>query len=305
MTRIIRAMLLIVFVVLIRADADHVSSGGSAVSVFPASGAIGTPVHITGAGWPPDVQVSVWAGFTEDPSARKDEVEYAGVIGTATSNDDGEWRLEVNVGGALALPAVPGFVHFRADPAGLPPWLEEVNVARFALVVNGQRPERSGEVRITVTQAPGFDERLGFLAMRQVGTTTSFQNRVGIRTMPAYSVLSYLTDGDYEITVETVSGLQPIGPGLVNVIGVICNRPNCDGVERLFRVGRVSIRNGSVANVSFVFGDVETLPNGGSGPEPTGRPWGWLLAIAGLAVTGALLTGLGASRLLSSRPAVL
>ena len=83
-----------------------------------------------------------------------------------------------------------------------------------------------------------------------------------------------------------------------------CDERICEGHERLYRVQVVSIRNGEMVDVSIFFADAESLPNGGSGPEPAGRLWNWLFAGAGLAVAGALLTVLGAVRLLSKRPAV-
>ena len=60
-----------------------------------------------------------------------------------------------------------------------------------------------------------------------------------------------------------------------------------------------------MVDVSIFFADAETLPNGGAGPlQSGGWPWTSLLAIAGLAAAGVMLTLLGAVRLLSRRPVV-
>ena len=216
------------------------------------------------------------------------------------SDADGVWEVQVVVesSSGLTLPSEPGFVLFRAESDDLPGYLELANVARFALVVDGQRPAGSGEIRVTVSQAPELDERLGFLTFHRVGSTC-FINRIGIRTIPADVTFQRLADGDYEVTAETLSGLQPTGPGLLEVLGAICIRPDYDGFERPFKVHRVSIRNGSVVDVSFVFGEVGTLPNGGAGPDQLGWRWSWFLAIVALAATGTLLTVLGTSRLRS------
>ena len=295
----IRAMLLIVLAVLLlnRMEANHVSAGGSAVGISPSSGTLDTRVEFSSNGWVPNAEVNISAAFTESYSEIH-SAQFGDVIATTVSDSDGDWRVQLHVGKQLAVPPTPGFVLFRAESDDLPGYLELANEASFALVVDGQRPAGSGEIMVTAAQAPELDERLGFLTFHRVGSTC-FINRIGIRTMPTDVTFRLLPDGDYEVTAETLSGLQPAGPGLLDVMGAICIRPDYDGFERPFKVHRVSIRNGSVVDVSFVFGEVGTLPNGGAGPDQLGWRWSRFLGIVALAATGTLLTILGTSRLRS------
>ena len=296
----IRAMLLIVLAALLlnRMEANHVSAGGSAVGISPSSGTLDTRVEFFSNGWVPNAEVNISAAFIESYS-EFGSAQFGDIIATTVSDSDGHWRVQLHVGKQLAVPPTPGFVLFRAESDDLPGYLELANGASFALVVDGQRPAGSGEIRVTVAQAPDLDERLVFLAYRGVGSSTGFNNRIGVRSIPTEVTFRLLPDGDYEVAALATGGLQPAGPGLVEVLADVCTNPGCAGFQNLFTVQRVSIRNGGVVDVSIVFGDVEALPNGGSGPGQFGWRWSWFLAVVGLAAAGTLLTVLGAFRLRS------
>ena len=297
-----RALLLIVLAVLITGRAE---AGGSFVSVSPLEGPPGTTVEVASGFWEPNAVVSISAGYTEDLHFGG-PVMFGDVIATTFSDKEGRWSVEIELGKDLPAPELSGFVQFKAASDNMNIYNAGSDSATFALIVNGQRPNGAGGMRISVSEAPGLDTQLLFLSYRRLGSTAGFLNRISAPpSLPTEVTFRSLPDGDYEVAAEATGVRLPVGPGLYDVKADACDEPRCEGFERLYRVQVVSIRNGAVVDVSIFFADAETLPNGGAGPlQSGGWPWTSLLAIAGLAAAGVMLTLLGAVRLLSRRPVV-
>ena len=294
---------LAVLVVLAVFITGRAEAADSFVSISPLEGPPGTTVEVTAGSWLPNAEVAIAARYTEDIHFG-DPVEFGDVIATTISDDDGRWSVEIELKQDLAVPERSGFVRFQAVSDNLPAYFEGFTTATFALIVDGQRPNGAGGMQVSVSETPGLDAQLLFLSYRGVGSTLGFDNRIGVRSLPTEVMFSMLADGDFEVAAEALGGRLPVGHGLYDVKADACAEPICEDHERLYMVQVVSIRNGAVVDVSIFFADAETLPNGGAGPEPAGRLWTWLLAGAGLAIAGTLLTALGAFRLLSRRPAV-
>lgn len=295
-------LLLAVLAVFITGRAE---AGSNFVSVSPLEGPPGTTVEITSEFWEPVAEVSISAGYTEDLHFGG-PVMFGDVIATTFSDKEGRWSVEVELGKDLPVPELSGFVQFKATSDNMNIYNAGSDIATFTLIVNGQRPNGSGGMSISVSETPGLGTQLLFLSYRPVGGTAGFINRISAPPgLPTEVTFRSLPDGDFEVAAEALGGRLPVGPGLYDVRAPACGDPICEDHERLYRVQVVSIRNGAVVDVSIFFGDAETLPNGGSEPPQTGGlRWAWVLAGAGLAITGVMLTLVGAGRLRLRRPAV-
>ena len=147
-----RALLLIVLAVLITGRAE---AGGSFVSVSPLEGPPGTTVEVASGFWEPNAVVSISAGYTEDLHFGG-PVMFGDVIATTFSDKEGRWSVEVELGKDLPVPELSGFVQFKATSDNMNIYNAGSDSATFTLIVNGQRPNGAGGMRISVSETPGL-----------------------------------------------------------------------------------------------------------------------------------------------------
>ncbi len=290
------------------------AKGGSAVSIAPDEGAIGSAVQLWSEYWDSDVDVQIYAGFS--PSLDRPPTTFSGPVATVRSGSDGHWRARLRVESAagLEIPNEPGFVFFRAQTRGdfTSQYVTGEVTTLFALIVDGRRPDGAGRLRLTVSVTSGVADEVFYLAWKRtrehqfslVGGDYVNHYRPFQRTIP------WLADGDWDVLVAPASGRQLIGGGpfeqvharqcLVDMSQVdsscelenVCLAawaPLCHGQERLVTVKRVSIHEGSVEDIELVLGyPGESLPASDSGFSTS-------------ALLGALLLGGGALLLIGYR----
>ncbi|MEX0785149.1 MAG: hypothetical protein WD939_00790 [Dehalococcoidia bacterium] len=296
MKLLVAAALLLAFVIATSVATRSAKAKGSALGVEPDSGELGTQVELWSTDWEPNVEVRLYAAFaTSIESSYPARSGLIGPFATVTSDVEGVWRTEVEIGSLAALERrdQPGYVVFRAESDGSPDELNEAST-HFVLEHQGRRPAGSGEIRLSISLASGASVPAAVFGWRKAGEPWFF-SPYSVIPIPFDVTIPSLSDGDWEIVALTGAGSEPIGDATYDLgTAALCFNPSCASdtpqVE-VHRARRVTISDAEVVDVDLQLGN-----EGESGVQPPPVPtegdeaWDTAGLIAGATLLLALLT---------------
>lgn len=312
------ALLAALAVVTMRPEAGA-AKDGSVLFISPDTGELGTTIQLGSEYWTPDAEVKVYAGFSPSlhvydggiPIAFAEPERFWGPIAITRSGSGdpswGKWNVSIRVESTpeMPIPQQPGFLFFRAESEGLPPFAEAGNQTDFALVVDGRAPDGAGGIQLTVSVASGIEDQAFLYDIEPAGSDTFYWYPAGLmyanRLKPFEVTLPRRSNGDYHLFVQPIGRREVIGPGVFESIRAqMCFAPplGCNTPGE-FIVKRVSVRNGEITPVEVVLGkpgEAPPLPSAGTGAAPSTIAWS-------IALLAALSTGGGALRRVLSRAA--
>ena len=284
-------LLILVFAILVSAalPSQDIQAKGSGISFTPDSGAVGTTIELSSGGWPANTEVRLFAAFSNTFSGATSfppPSAYAGPIVVTTSDASGKWSASWSLEGGsdVGFADQPGFVYFRAK-SDQPPYSAAAPIT-FIYSADGRRPDRSGEIHLSISVVDGMPPQLGIWGWRRAGAL-DFIASSELMPLPIETTIRNLSDGEYEIVAVSSDGLEAIGPGVVDIgEKVICRGAGCRVGGRILRVHvaqTVSIRDAQVVDVPLVLGrpaaqtiidnehssGVQSAPTVGRGAEQT------------------------------------
>ena len=302
---LVAAAALVLLALASSADSGTAVAGGFAFELSPNAGELGATVQLTSDQWTPGDFVSIYAAFSPSLTEQPSDDAFVGPLASTTSDSSGAWSVPVQIANTdlLLIPDEPGFLFFRVR-SPIPSSQVRRSPVPFALISEGRRPAGAGEIRLSISLAPGVpqDSRLLTWSYGGLGGTAPFRviSAPGWPAgplLPFTTTISFLPDGDWAVTALTDGGLVPVGDGPVRVVKApVCSTYPCpDGPQPSYVVRTVTIRDANVVDLSLVLGPKDTantLAAAGQG-EP-GQPSSTLtFALVALSLGGAALLVVG------------
>ncbi|MCI0777306.1 MAG: hypothetical protein J4N95_03930 [Chloroflexi bacterium] len=302
---LVAAAALVLLALASSADSGTAVAGGFAFELSPNSGELGTTVQLRTSTWTPGDFLEVYAAFSASLTEHPSDDAFMGPLASTTSDSGGAWSVPVQIADTspLRIPDEPGFLFFRVR-SPIPSSQVRRSPVPFALISEGRRPAGAGEIRLSISLAPGVtqDSRLITWSYGGLGGTSPFRviSAPGWPTgtsLPFVTTISFLQDGDWAVTALATGGLVPVGEGPVQTVEApVCSTYPCpDGPQPSYVVRTVTIRDANVVDLSLVLGPKDTantLAAAGQG-EP-GQPSSTLtFALVALSLGGAALLVVG------------
>lgn len=294
-------LVLLLFALGSASDSDTAAAGGPSFKLAPKSGALGTTVQLTSTEWNPGDSIAIYAAFSPSLTEKPSDDAFVGPLASTTTDSSGAWSVPVQMAntGPLLITGEPGFVFFRVrSPAHVSNHTR--SIVHFALISEDRRPAGAGEIRLSISLAPGVpqDSRLLQWAWRP-STARGFRihSAPPATSLPFATTIAFLPDGDWEVTALASGGLVPVGEGPVRAVDVaFCNSYPCpEDPNGSYVVRTVTIRNGNVADVSLVLGArdlANTLAAAGQGHQGQSSTT-LTFALVALSLCGAALLAVG------------